>query len=58
MGAEQDREEMLVQAPPTHRDMAEHHTELLPPDARLWPSQLELEEDEVRVMKTQVMMIL
>lgn len=48
MGAEQDREEMLVQALPTHRDMAEHHTELLPPDARSWPSQLELEEAEVR----------
>lgn len=48
MGAEQDREEMLVQALPTHRDMAEQHTELLPPDARSWPSQLELEKAEVR----------
>lgn len=33
---------------PTHRDLAEHHTELLPPGARLWPSQFELEEAEAR----------
>lgn len=32
---------------PTHRDVAEHHTELLPPGARFWPSQFELEEAEV-----------